>query len=64
MEKYGPLATVVLYSSNLVAAAWAIRTVALGKAESKGFSACASADIGCDSSHFGRDRLCHLPEKP
>jgi hypothetical protein len=32
MEKYGPLATVVLYSSNLGAAAWAIRTVALGKA--------------------------------
>jgi hypothetical protein len=32
MEKYGPIGTIVLYSSNLVAAAWAIRTIALGKA--------------------------------
>jgi hypothetical protein len=32
MDKYGPLATIVLYSTNLVAAMWAIRTAALGKA--------------------------------
>src|SRR4051795_12537282 len=32
MDKYEPLATTVLYSTNLLAAGWAIRTAAFGKA--------------------------------